>query len=669
LRTFLALAIAVGTAAVRLGAQPGATVPSGRLAILVAEQRRAPTARDVTTLRTGVRSRDPQTARLAVRAIGRLERPSLIADLLPALRSPFPEHRAEAATAIGQAAQGWRDAASATTSALSPASVLDTLIDRLAAEEDSGARAAIAETIGRLPFRGPSEALRAEAALVEQAGRSATAEDRLGVAKGLEAFVRIHRQLQPPSSAALETLRALAGVPAATATWAIVDPSREPRVRRLALEALLAAGALDEDLVAQASQDRDVQVRRLAMKAARASLTVSGVLLDGSKDPSIMVRVEALRSLGVVGDEWACRTVTAAAVDFDVSIALAAIDALAGCGSHSDSVALLERMARGYPEDDAPRRWHRSAHALLAFAATTPERAAGLLDQAVGSTQWQRRMYAARAAAILKHREALEKLARDSHDNVAGAAIEGLAAFANHDHDSLYIAALSRPGDQVVRAAALALRDTPNRAEAVPALQAALTRLSDENREHPSSAREAVTAVLTSLGAAPGAPRGLAADVAAGSQLDAADLRRLAAPRARITVRDVGTFELALFTSEAPATVLHFARLAEAGQYNGLTFHRVVPNSLAQGGSPGDNEDVGFSDRLRDEVGMWPHVRGTVGIASRGRDAGNGQFFINLVDNPGFDHEYTVFGQLLNGTEVIDRILEGDIIDRVEILP
>src|SRR5438309_8218710 len=97
----LAFILALG--AVRAGAQP----PT-RLAMLIAEDRRAPTARDLATLRGGLRSRDPETARIAVRAMGRLERPELIPDLLALLKSPLPEIRAEAANAVGQAAQGWK---------------------------------------------------------------------------------------------------------------------------------------------------------------------------------------------------------------------------------------------------------------------------------------------------------------------------------------------------------------------------------------------------------------------------------------------------------------------------------------------------------------------------------------------------------------------------------
>ncbi len=150
---------------------------------------------------------------------------------------------------------------------------------------------------------------------------------------------------------------------------------------------------------------------------------------------------------------------------------------------------------------------------------------------------------------------------------------------------------------------------------------------------------------------------------------NADDLRRLASPRARVTIRGVGIFDLALFTKDAPATVLRFVHLAETGYYNGLTFHRIVPNFVIQGGSPGANEYIGDSWFMRDELGLWPHVRGAVGISTRGHDTGDAQIFIDTVDNPRLDHEYTVFGQVLNGIEIVDRILEGDVIERVEIIP
>jgi cyclophilin family peptidyl-prolyl cis-trans isomerase len=95
----------------------------------------------------------------------------------------------------------------------------------------------------------------------------------------------------------------------------------------------------------------------------------------------------------------------------------------------------------------------------------------------------------------------------------------------------------------------------------------------------------------------------------------------------------------------------------------------VEPNFVVQGGSPGANEYVGDARFMRDEVGQWPHVRGTVGLSTRGRDTGDAQLFIDVVDNPALDHEYTVFGQVLSGTDLIEQILEGDVIESIQIIP
>jgi cyclophilin family peptidyl-prolyl cis-trans isomerase len=330
-------------------------------------------------------------------------------------------------------------------------------------------------------------------------------------------------------------------------------------------------------------------------------------------------------------------------------------------------VAFLERAATDLTDVARPRGWHRAAHALVAFAAAAPDRAAAAaLKQFIVASTWQLRVYGARAAVHLRDRAALEALAVDADDNVVEAAVEGLAKLIGHDGDAVYLRALARTGYQAIRAAALALDGTPDAGAAIPALSAVWQRLTTEGRANSTDTRAVIAATIARLGAAvpKAAPRAPSA-----SLLNPTDLRRLAAPRARITIRGAGSFEIALFTSEAPATVLRFASLAESGYYAGLTFHRVVPNFVVQGGSPSANEYVGFSDLMNDEVGLWPHVRGAVGLSTRGRDTGDAQFFINLVDNPRFDHDYTVFGQVLNGIDVVDRIVEGDVIDEIEILP
>jgi cyclophilin family peptidyl-prolyl cis-trans isomerase len=94
----------------------------------------------------------------------------------------------------------------------------------------------------------------------------------------------------------------------------------------------------------------------------------------------------------------------------------------------------------------------------------------------------------------------------------------------------------------------------------------------------------------------------------------------------------------------------------------------VVPNFVLQGGSQGANEyDGAVGPFMRDELGLVRHLRGTLGISTRGRDTGDGQIFINLVDNFRLDHQYTVWARVTEGMDVVDRILEGDVIETVSV--
>ncbi len=669
--------------AVTLLAHRGAAQPPARLAILVAENRRAPAPRDLAVIRAGLHSPDADTCRVAVRALGRLERPALISDIVPLLKSPWPEVRAEAANAIGQAAQGWKGSA---VNSDGVALTAQSTIDRLAVEADPGVRAALCQTLSRLPYTAEGPVHRAEAAIIQSLSREDTVEGQLGVAQGLEGLIRLNGRLTEPSPAAIATLERLASGNAANGA----------RVRRVAFEALIiarAAGAaraeggarrVTDTLVVHGLADPDAQVRRLALKAIESATEaaplgseVHDAAQKALRDESALVRLEALRA--VSAPAWrddACPAYLQALGDRDAHVMLAAIDQLGSCGQSpegSEAIDRLERTVNDLSGAGSPRGWHANVHAIVALASAAPDKAKAALPQFVGSTVWPMRMYAARAATVLKDTSTLEKLAADADDNVCEAAIEGLSKLEQHGADAIYTAALGRHGYQVIRLAARALAAPPlttstaTPASAVPALKAALQRLDAEGHDNSRDARVAIVDALHALNVqAPAVKSVRQAQMA--SELNAEDLRRLASARARITIRDIGVFELALFTSEAPATVIRFARLAESGYYNGLTFHRVVPNFVIQGGSPGANEYIGDAAFMRDEVGLWPHVRGAVGISTRGRDTGDAQMFVDLVDNPRLDHEYTVFAQVLNGMDVVDRILEGDVIERIEIV-
>ena len=129
------------------------------------------------------------------------------------------------------------------------------------------------------------------------------------------------------------------------------------------------------------------------------------------------------------------------------------------------------------------------------------------------------------------------------------------------------------------------------------------------------------------------------------------------------------SFRLRFDKDQAPLAVTRFIRLAKDHRYDGTTFHRVVPNFVIQGGSPNANEYRGDCPFMRDERGLLMHVRGSVGISTRGRDTGDAQIFINLVDNARLDHDYTVFATVCGrGMDVVDGIAEADRITRIRIV-
>ena len=129
-----------------------------------------------------------------------------------------------------------------------------------------------------------------------------------------------------------------------------------------------------------------------------------------------------------------------------------------------------------------------------------------------------------------------------------------------------------------------------------------------------------------------------------------------------VTVRGAMVFEL--FPAEAPAHVHSFLELAARGTYDGLGFHRVVPDFVVQGGDPRGDGNGGASwrgDALRQEIGPRKYVRGSLGMPRNDDpDSGGGQVFVTHRRTPHLDGRYTIFGQLVAGGEVLDRIDVGD---------
>ena len=657
--------------------------------IVAAEDARVATDAAIAPIVEALRSSDPSLVALAARALGRFERPAFAQHLLPLLTHPRTEVRREAANALGQSV-----AAVPRTGDVPPppelALVTSALLDRLAVEEDPSARGAIAETLGRLPQRNEQTTRQIESALRD---RLATLhpDSLTGVIKGLEAWLRNNQARYAAAPPTIERLRAMA-----TLELHRLEPSFA-YIRRVAWFAANGARAADLPLVEHGLTDPDAQIRRLAVLALPDVTATDAqrrtVLTAALADRSFHVRYDAVRAYSRLLQASDCAPVLAALDDVHPYVRLAAIDALATpCPAGADAVARLTALADAIPNDEGGEGvlWHEPAHAIVALATVAPANAASRLPRFVQHPSWHVRAYAARAAAVVRDAAVLELLARDEDDNVRYEAVVGLRQMAGHAADPIFVEALARPDYQLVLTAAQALEGSPNRETAVAALLRTFARLTLERRETSRDPRMAILARLRELGS-PASASGLNACLTDFDPVVAAECATILQAwtgvpqtprprplrpqpvddrlptRARFVMRGDRTFDVMFFTDDTPATVSRVAQLTRRGYYNGLAFHRVVPNFVLQGGSPGANEYAGDGPFMRDELGLRANMRGTLGISTRGRDTGDAQFFINLVDNPRLDHEYTVFGEVTSGMDVVDAILEGDVIERIEL--
>ncbi|MGH7356825.1 MAG: peptidylprolyl isomerase [Candidatus Rokuibacteriota bacterium] len=136
-----------------------------------------------------------------------------------------------------------------------------------------------------------------------------------------------------------------------------------------------------------------------------------------------------------------------------------------------------------------------------------------------------------------------------------------------------------------------------------------------------------------------------------------------------ITLEAGGEISIEFFPEDAPKTVENFVGLAKKGFYDGLTFHRVVPDFVVQGGCPKGNGTGGPGYQIKAEFNKQKHIRGAVAMArSQDPDSAGSQFYICYGPTPHLDGQYTVFGTVVAGMELVDRIKQGDRMTSVRVV-
>ncbi len=137
-------------------------------------------------------------------------------------------------------------------------------------------------------------------------------------------------------------------------------------------------------------------------------------------------------------------------------------------------------------------------------------------------------------------------------------------------------------------------------------------------------------------------------------------------------ITEKGTMKVEFFEKDAPGTVENFVKLSKEGFYDGLTFHRVIPNFVIQGGCP-DGTGMGgpgYSIKCELDGDNQYHDKGVLSMAHAGKDTGGSQFFIchSRENTQHLDRKHTVFGKVYEGLEVIDTIKQGDTIEKIIII-
>lgn len=625
-------------------------------------------------------AKHPELRRRAAGAAGRIGDGRATTLLIQTLGDPEPEVRAEAAFALGQLGDS-----------------ANHIIGALAARALDPAEAA--------PLR-----VEAVAAL----GKLRTVEARITVELLLERAVTAAEDDAPPPSVVAEALlaswkfRRAAGL---TDPLVPLSRSPDPKLRWRATYALMRLGdPATVSALLERRADTDPLVRALAMRGLRPAVVDSAdrrgpalsALSEASRDPHPHVRINALRALSSYQLAEYTGVLTEALADTDINVAIAAAEALGQNGAGAAATA-LESVASTATAPLALR-----SAALTSLLRLDPERGLSLTENLAKGNDWLTRFYLARALAAAPEQRGVALLTEFAHDpdpRVAGAALGSLGELPPEETPGLRRLFIEQLGAADVGIRTAALQALARRATSadLPALLDAYGRAT-----HDAEMNDAARAAITALGtlAAQGIPvqraffhrftrsadpivrRDVREKLGAGDwgpiypvvtsrefpfyeevvrSLVVPALAGAPRPRARIHT-DHGAITVELDPAAAPLTVYNFMTLANAGYFNGHRWHRVVPNFVLQDGDPRGDGSGGPGYAIRDEINRLRYLRGTVGMALDGPDTGGSQYFITYAPQPHLDGGYTIFGQVVAGLDVADRIGQDDQIHRIEIL-
>jgi HEAT repeat protein/cyclophilin family peptidyl-prolyl cis-trans isomerase len=427
-----------------------------------------------------------------------------------------------------------------------------------------------------------------------------------------------------------------------------------------------------------------------AFKAVDAADALREIVSDRTRHPAIVI--QSVRALSQLGDRASVPVLTRMLSDRSVTgaLELEVMSALGSLADESDTDLLLELVSEPEPSVRAT--------AFRALARVDPATFIAALAGLDADPDWTVRVAVANALGSLPAERSIPRLnqmLQDRDRRVIPAVLTALGATRSPGVDQLLLDRL-RSDDFMVRAsAANALAEMKAAGAAGPLAQAyrasdgdstyvaraatlsALTRLDpaaarpvleDALKDRDWAVRVRAAALLREQGAT-GLDQSMR-PAPAGRVMEEAERQALAAPQFSphaFIETDKGTLEIELAILDAPQTVGNFMSLARKGFFNAVAIHRVVPDFVMQDGDPRGDGEGGPGYSIRDEINQRPYLLGTVGMALDWEDTGGSQFFITLSPQPHLDGRYTVFGHVVNGMDVVDRLLPGDVVRRVRI--
>ena len=592
--------------------------------------------RDTTDLGRWLHEDGNTAARAAAAvALGRIQNRGSVPALARGLNDHAPEVRREAAFALGLVGD----------STAAPA-----LVRRLGVETDPRTRDALIAALGMAGGHaaGPSLTRSLKAKRVAERGGAALAAARLRDSTVVTALSGAVRDASPEVrwrvAYSLGRIGDRTGAPALrTLSSDKVDLVRAMAARAIGDVGDSTAGARLVSLLGDPAWRVRVNAAHAlgALKLRKDARSLVPLL----RDPHAHVRWEAAASLGLVGDSTAIPRLQAALDDSATGVI------------HAAAVSMLQIQGERAipaiaPAIDLLPGYLRSLLVEALGPVNGPLALETLLARARDSTDAQE---AAGAASGLAKRPGdaamsipvLRGLRRAKDFTVVCSAAEALGLLADSASVPALTELLHRTGNpeaaDIRSSAATALASL----KTGPALEALRLARSDSERR----VREIATTAL-----------GLPPDSVAATP--APELRIDPIPNQPATTATVetsrGTIRIAFDPKAAPRTVENFARLARSGYFNGLNFHRVVPNFVVQDGCPrGDGwGSPGYA--IPCEYNALPYETGTVGMALSGKDTGGSQWFITLSPQPRLEGRYTVFGRVTAGMDVVERIMPGD---------